>query len=110
MLLMGILDNLKKKSKKNSGFILKSGIILLLDKQEQFNKLASTATFGIGTNLTNDVGNGIKGLNIVMKLFRCKMIEKDRWNECIKLSDVAGKHTGSVEELPLAQRVLGIGG
>ena len=38
---MGILDNLKKKSKKNSGFILKSGIILLLDKQEQFNKLAS---------------------------------------------------------------------
>ena len=69
-----------------------------------------TATFGIGTNLTNDVGNGIKGLNIVMKLFRCKMIEKDRWNECIKLSDVAGKHTGSVEEIQLAQRVLGIGG
>ncbi len=67
-----------------------------------------TATFGIGTNLTNDVGNGIKGLNIVMKLFRCKMIEKDRWNECIKLSDVAGKHTGSVEEIQLAQRVLGI--
>ena len=69
-----------------------------------------TATFGIGTNLTNDVGNGIKGLNIVMKLFRCKMIEKDRWNECIKLSDVAGKHTGSVEEIQLAQRVLGISG
>ena len=69
-----------------------------------------TATFGIGTNLTNDVGNGIKGLNIVMKLFRCKMIEKDRWNECIKLSDVDGKHTGSVEEIQLAQRVLGIGG
>ena len=70
----------------------------------------NTATFGIGTNLTNDVGNGIKGLNIVMKLFRCKMIEKDRWNECIKLSDVAGKHTGSVEEIQLAQRVLGISG
>ena len=69
-----------------------------------------TATFGIGTNLTNDVGNGIKGLNIVMKLFRCKMIEKDRWNECIKLSDVDGKHTGSVEEIQLAQRVLGISG
>ena len=68
-----------------------------------------TATFGIGTNLTNDVGNGIKGLNIVMKLFRCKMIEKDRWNECIKLSDVAGKHTGSPEEILLAKRVLGIG-
>ena len=38
---MAILDNLKKKSKKNNGFILKSGIVLLLDKQEQFNKLAS---------------------------------------------------------------------
>ena len=36
---MSILKNLKKQ--KNSGFILKSGIILLLDKQEQFNKLAS---------------------------------------------------------------------
>ena len=36
---MSILKNLKKQ--KNNGFILKSGIILLLDKQEQFNKLAS---------------------------------------------------------------------
>lgn len=36
---MSILKNLKKQ--KNSGFILKSGIVLLLDKQEQFNKLAS---------------------------------------------------------------------
>ena len=36
---MSILKNLKKQ--KNSGFILKSGIVLLLDKQEKFNKLAS---------------------------------------------------------------------
>ena len=36
---MSILKNLKKQ--KNSGFILKSGIVLLLDNQEQFNKLAS---------------------------------------------------------------------
>ena len=36
---MSILKNLKKQ--KNNGFILKSGIVLLLDKQEQFNKLAS---------------------------------------------------------------------
>ena len=36
---MSILKNLKKQ--KNSGFVLKSGIVLLLDKQEQFNKLAS---------------------------------------------------------------------
>lgn len=38
---MGILNNLKKKSKKDTGVILKAGIVLLLDKQEQFNKLAS---------------------------------------------------------------------
>ncbi len=67
-----------------------------------------TATFGIGTNLTNDVGNNIKGLNIVMKLFRCKMKEKDRWHECIKLSDVNGKNTGDKMEIRLAKEVLGI--
>ena len=64
------------------------------------------ATFGIGTNLTNDVGNNIKGLNIVMKLFRCKMTEKEHWHECVKLSDVEGKHTGSKREIHLAQETL----
>lgn len=38
---MGILNNLKKKSKKDTGVVLKAGIVLLLDNQEQFNKLAS---------------------------------------------------------------------
>lgn len=66
------------------------------------------ASFGIGTNLTNDVDNNINGLNIVMKLFRCKMTEKESWQECIKLSDVAGKHTGSKQEIKLAQDTLGI--
>ena len=64
------------------------------------------ASFGIGTNLTNDVGNDIKGMNIVMKLFRCKMTEKEQWHECIKLSDVEGKHTGSKREIHLAQETL----
>jgi nicotinate phosphoribosyltransferase len=66
------------------------------------------ATFGIGTNLTNDVGNDIKGMNIVMKLFRCKMTAKEPWQECIKLSDVDGKHTGSEKEILLAQQTLGL--
>ena len=66
------------------------------------------ATFGIGTNLTNDVGNNIKGLNIVMKLFRCKMTEKEPWHECVKLSDVEGKNTGSKKEIHLAQETLGL--
>ena len=38
---MSILNNLKKKSKKDTGVVLKAGIVLLLDNQEQFNKLAS---------------------------------------------------------------------
>ena len=66
------------------------------------------ATFGIGTNLTNDVGNGIRGMNIVMKLFRCKMTAKQEWHECVKLSDVQGKHTGSAHEIRLAQQTLGL--
>ena len=66
------------------------------------------ASFGIGTNLTNDVGNNIKGMNIVMKLFRCKMTEKEQWHECIKLSDVEGKHTGNKHEIHLAQETLGL--
>ncbi len=64
------------------------------------------ASFGIGTNLTNDVGNGNNALNIVMKLFRCKMTEKQLWQECVKLSDVDGKHTGSLQEIKLAQQTL----
>ncbi|MPM27464.1 Nicotinate phosphoribosyltransferase 2 [bioreactor metagenome] len=66
------------------------------------------ATFGIGTNLTNDVGNNIKGMNIVMKLFRCKMTAKEQWHECVKLSDVEGKHTGSENEIRLAEETLGL--
>ena len=37
---MSILNNLKKNSKKDTGVVLKAGIVLLLDNQEQFNKLA----------------------------------------------------------------------
>ena len=66
------------------------------------------STFGIGTNLTNDVGYDIKSMNIVMKLFRCKMTEKESWQECVKLSDVTGKHTGSEREISLAKEVLGL--
>jgi nicotinate phosphoribosyltransferase len=58
-------------------------------------------TFGIGTNLTNDVSTEIKSMNIVMKLFRCKMTAKEPWQECVKLSDVEGKHTGSDREIAL---------
>ena len=42
---MSILKKLKKNEKKKNDTVLKSGIVLLLDKQEQFNKLA--LLFGI---------------------------------------------------------------
>ena len=66
------------------------------------------ASFGIGTNFSNDVGNAIRPMNIVMKLWKCKMTEKERWHPCVKLSDVDGKHTGEPEEIELAQRTLGL--
>lgn len=66
------------------------------------------ASFGIGTNFSCDVGNNIKARNIVMKLWQCKMTERDRWHPCVKLSDVGGKHTGEASEIRLAQETLGI--
>ncbi|MGI6073175.1 MAG: nicotinate phosphoribosyltransferase [Fermentimonas sp.] len=84
---------------------------LNVDKVLQINDYCKGkiwASFGIGTNLTNDVGNSIKSMNIVMKLFRCKMTEKEQWQECIKLSDTEGKHTGSEEEIELAMQTLGL--
>ena len=66
------------------------------------------ASFGIGTNFSCDVGNDIKARNIVMKLWQCKMTERDRLHPCVKLSDVGGKHTGEASEIRLAQETLGI--
>jgi nicotinate phosphoribosyltransferase len=47
-------------------------------------------------------------MNIVMKLFRCKMTASEEWQECVKLSDVEGKHTGSSKEIRLVQETLGL--
>lgn len=38
---MSILKKLQKNSKKKNDTVLKAGIVLLLENQEQFNKLAS---------------------------------------------------------------------
>lgn len=53
--------------------------------------------FGIGTNLTNDCGH--KPKNIVMKLVASRMTNNTPWRDCIKLSDVEGKHMGSEVEI-----------
>lgn len=66
------------------------------------------ATFGVGTNLTNDVGNETIPRNIVMKLVACQISPRQKWHHCVKLSDVEGKHIGEPQEILLAQQTLGI--
>ena len=52
-------------------------------------------SFGIGTNLTCDVGvEGYKPANIVMKMSRCRFSPRDFWEAVIKISDDLGKHMG----------------
>lgn len=64
-------------------------------------------TYGIGTFLSNDVG--AKALNIVIKLTDVKSNKKDdKYLKAVKLSDVAGKHTGDVKEIDLSIKTLGL--
>ena len=64
-------------------------------------------TYGIGTFFSNDVG--VKPLNIVMKLTDVKVHKKDsNYLKAVKLSDVAGKHTGDEREIDLSLRTMGL--
>lgn len=65
-------------------------------------KIGIRHSFGVGTNLTNDVG--VKPLNIVIKLTSAKII--DDWVPTIKLSDNEGKHTGSPKMIALCKDIL----
>ncbi|MBE9468482.1 MAG: nicotinate phosphoribosyltransferase [Bacteroidetes bacterium] len=62
-------------------------------------------SFGIGTNLTNDVG--VRPLNIVIKMTGAKP-EGQNWINTIKLSDDLGKITGENNAIKLCKDVLGI--
>lgn len=62
--------------------------------------------FGIGTNLTNDLG--VPHANIVMKLTKCKMNSNQPEFKCIKLSDDLNKHLGCAKEIELCKYELGI--
>ena len=53
--------------------------------------------YGIGTNLTNDVG--VTPLNMVIKLTKCRASSDKPWRNTVKLSDDKGKHTGDPKEL-----------
>lgn len=62
-------------------------------------------SFGIGTNLTNDVG--LKPMNIVIKLTEV-LTSDNEWVPVVKLSDEAGKHTGEQRMIELAKEILRI--
>lgn len=62
-------------------------------------------SFGIGTNLTNDVG--LKPMNIVMKLIGVQAPNHE-WIPTVKLSDEHGKYTGDPKMIELAKEFLRI--
>ena len=81
---------------------------LNLEKVEEITKAFKdriVISFGIGTNLTNDVG--LKPMNIVMKLIAAQSINGD-WIPTVKLSDEKGKYTGDPKMIELAKEFLRI--
>lgn len=62
-------------------------------------------SFGIGTNLTNDVGP--KPMNIVIKMTAAHP-QDGAWTEVVKLSDEPGKYTGNAKMINLAKTILDI--
>jgi nicotinate phosphoribosyltransferase len=62
-------------------------------------------SFGIGTNLSNDVG--VPAMNMVIKLKETKF-KNSSWEGVVKLSDEKNKHTGTPNMIALAKQVLGI--
>lgn len=63
------------------------------------------ASFGVGTNFTNDVG--LAPLNIVIKMTEA-LPDGGVWNAVVKLSDDRGKYTGDRETIHLAKVILGL--
>ena len=63
-------------------------------------------SFGIGTNLTNDVD--LRAMNIVMKLTEISSYDIP-WTGVVKLSDERNKHTGSENDIRLAKEILQLG-
>ncbi len=64
-------------------------------------------SFGIGTNLTNDVGT-VKPLNIVMKLKTFQVNPRQHVYRCVKISDTPGKELGDPDEVHSYKVILGL--
>jgi nicotinate phosphoribosyltransferase len=62
-------------------------------------------SFGIGTNLTNDVGPA--AMNIVIKMSEAHP-QDGEWTEVVKLSDEHGKYTGSEKTIDMVKTILSI--
>jgi nicotinate phosphoribosyltransferase len=74
--------------------------------QKYFEKRIKVS-FGIGTNLTNDVENAYP-LNIVMKLKSFQVNSRQPVYRCVKLSDVSGKELGEPDEISSYKIILGL--
>ena len=80
---------------------------LNIEKVERITKACENKigiSFGIGTNLTNDVG--LQPMNIVIK--QTEINFDGSWVPVIKISDEKGKHTGEPNMIALAKDVLQI--
>ncbi len=71
---------------------------------KQYCRGKINASFGIGTNLSNDIGP--PPLNIVIKLSSCRRNSETYWMPMVKLSDAKNKHTGEADELELCLRII----
>lgn len=77
----------------------------MVEKIANYCKGKVKISFGIGTNLTNDVG--VNPLNIVIKIIEAEP-EGQEWMPTVKLSDVPGKYTGDMDSIQLCKEVLNI--
>lgn len=104
----------KKINPKTKTVIFSNGLdfpkgVALYDKY----KNTFTILCCFGTDLTNTVFDPNDGgmyirENIVMKMSRCRMNANQPWYGCVKLSDDAGKHTGSAHDVALCKSELGL--
>lgn len=98
---------------ENNGIDPKTKTIIFSDglNYEKVERIAKycrdriNISFGVGTSLTNDVG--LKPMNIVIKMIEA-LPEEGAWIPVIKLSDEKNKHTGDLETIELAKKLLDI--
>jgi nicotinate phosphoribosyltransferase len=70
-----------------------------IDISKAFAPRVHRVVGGIGTHFTNDVGNNVKPLNIVIKLSTVSFDVSSPSIGVVKLSDTPGKHNGTPEDI-----------